>query len=339
MIGGVKVCIYGAGAIGGFLGARIAATGLAQVSAVARGATLEALKRSGFELRLGGSRLQAPVRAAEDPRVLGDQDLVIIAVKGQAMPQVAAHIGPLLAANTTVLAAMNGVPWWFLDALPGPLKGARLEAVDPRGVVSAAIPARRALGCVVHLSATSPAPGVIEHRSGNGLIVGEPGGAVTPRLAEVSKLLADAGFDVTRSNRIEYDIWYKLWGNMTMNPVSALTGATGDRILDDPLVRDFCSAAMREAAAIGERIGCPVTQSPEERHAITRKLGALRTSMLQDAEAGKSLEIDPIVAVVKEIGGKVGVATPNIDALLGLIRLFARVRGLHPDGSAGARSP
>jgi len=322
MIGGVKVCIYGAGAIGGFLGARIAATGLAQVSAVARGATLEALKRSGFELRLGGSRLQAPVRAAEDPRVLGDQDLVIIAVKGQAMPQVAAHIGPLLAANTTVLAAMNGVPWWFLDALPGPLKGARLEAVDPRGVVSAAIPARRALGCVVHLSATSPAPGVIEHRSGN-----------------VSKLLADAGFDVTRSNRIEYDIWYKLWGNMTMNPVSALTGATGDRILDDPLVRDFCSAAMREAAAIGERIGCPVTQSPEERHAITRKLGALRTSMLQDAEAGKSLEIDPIVAVVKEIGGKVGVATPNIDALLGLIRLFARVRGLHPDGSAGARSP
>lgn len=338
MIDTMKVCIYGAGAIGGMLGARIAAAGRAEVCAVARGATLEALKRNGFELRLEGSRIQAPVRAAEDPRSLGSQDLVIVAVKSQAMSQVAAQIGPLLAENTTVLSAMNGVPWWFLEALPGPLKGARLDTVDPGGVVSAAFPARKVLGCVVHLSATSPQPGVIVHKTGNQLIVGEPGGAVTPRLAETANLLAQAGFDVTRSNRIEYDIWYKLWGNMTMNPISALTGATGDRVLDDPLVRDFCSAAMREAAAIGERIGCPVAQTPEERHAITRKLGAFRTSMLQDAEAGKSLEIDAIVAAVKEIGGKAGIATPYIDALLGLVRLFARVRGLYPDCAASSRA-
>jgi 2-dehydropantoate 2-reductase len=144
-------------------------------------------------------------------------------------------------------------------------------------------------------------------------------------------LLANAGFDVTLSPRIRNDVWYKLWGNLTMNPVSALTGATADRILGDPLVRAFCSAAMTEAATIGERIGCRIEQSPEDRHAVTRKLGAFKTSMLQDAEAGRAIELDAIVAAVREIGARVGVATPNIDALLGITRLFARVRRLYPE--------
>jgi len=236
-----------------------------------------------------------------------------------------------------VLTAMNGVPWWFFDGRGGPCADLRLESVDPGGAMRAAVPARHVIGCVVHASAAQPAPGVVAHRIGRGLILGEPGGRRTDRLAAVADVLARAGFDVTQTQNIHYEIWYKLWGNLTMNPISALTGATGDRVLADPLLREFCTAAMVEAAAIGARIGCAVAQAPEDRHAITEKLGAFRPSMLQDAEAGRPLEIDAIVASVREIGAHVGVATPSIDALLGLIRLFARVRGLYPDeGRASA---
>jgi 2-dehydropantoate 2-reductase len=165
---------------------------------------------------------------------------------------------------------------------------------------------------------------------GLGLIIGEPAGGDSARLRQLVALFGRAGFEVRNSARIRDDIWYKLWGNMTMNPVSALTGATLDRVLDDELVRTFCSAAMREAAAVGARIGCDVPESSEDRHAITRKLGAARTSMLQDVEALRPLELDALVGAVREIGQRVGIATPNIDALFGLTRLFGRVRGLYP---------
>lgn len=329
----MKVCIFGAGAIGGFIGARLAATGTSTVSAVARGATLQALRTQGWRLRQGGELIGGPATAAEDPRALGVQDLVVIAVKGPAMAAVADAIAPLLGPDTVVLPAMNGIPWWFGDGLPG-LGAAPLESVDPGGAIAAAIPSRHVLGCVVHAAAAMAEPGLVEHRMGNGLIVGEPGGepggARSERLERVCGLLAEAGFAVTPSANIRRDIWYKLWGNLTMNPVSALTGATADRILDDPLVRSFCSAAMGEAAAIGARIGCIIDQSPDDRHDVTRKLGAFKTSMLQDAENGRGLELDSIVAAVSEIGRHVGVATPFIDGLFGLTRLFARTRGLYP---------
>jgi 2-dehydropantoate 2-reductase len=205
-----------------------------------------------------------------------------------------------------------------------------LRSVDPDGSIAAAIVARRVIGCVVHASASVTEPGLVEHHKGHGLIVGEPGGAPQERTQRVAALLSGAGFEVMLSERIHYDIWYKLWGNLTTNPVSAITGATADRIIDDPLVKAFCIAAMTEAARIGERIGCKVDQTPEERHELTRKLGAFKTSMLQDAEAGKPLEIDAIVGAVRELGERVGVPTPNIDALFGLTRLFARVKGLYP---------
>ena len=165
---------------------------------------------------------------------------------------------------------------------------------------------------------------------GNGLIIGEPCGGVSARVESISDLLTTAGFDVTRSTRIRYDIWYKLWGNMTMNPISALTGSTIDRVLDDPELRQFCTAAMLEAAAIGARIGCAVLESPEDRFLVARKLGAFKTSMLQDVEAGRAIELDALVGAVKEIGERVGVATPNISALLGLTRLFGQIRGIYP---------
>jgi len=325
-----KVCIVGAGAIGGFIGTRLALAGQAQVSAYARGATLAALREHGWRLREDGELRRAAASANDDARALGVQDLVVIAVKGQALPQVAAQIGPLLGPATIVLPAMNGVPWWFGQGQAA-LGTAPLESVDPGGAVGAAIPYEQVLGCVVHASTSTSEPGLVEHRMGRGLIVGEPRGGASARAGQVVALLAGAGFETTLSADIRYDIWYKLWGNLTMNPVSAITGATMDRVLADPLVLAFCSSAMREAAAIGARLGCSVTQSPEDRHAITRKLGAFRSSMLQDVEAGRAIELDAIVGVVREIAQRLGVATPAIDALLGLTRLFGRVRRLYPE--------
>ncbi len=326
----MKICIVGAGAIGGFIGTRLAASGAAEVSAVARGATLDALRRHGWRLEQGGALVQAPALASDRPGELGVQDLVIIAVKGQALAAAAAGLAPLLGEHTRVLPAMNGVPWWFCSGLAGG-SDTPLESVDPGGRIAAAIAYRRVLGCVVHASAATPEPGLVRHRMGQGLIVGEPGGGRSERAEAVARVLASAGFEVTHSADVRHDIWYKLWGNLTMNPVAALTGASVDRVLADPCVREFCSAAMREAAAIGERIGCKIAQSPEDRHAVTAKLGAFKPSMLQDVEAGRSIELDAIVGAVHEIGRRLGEPTPHIDALLGLTRLFARTRGLYPD--------
>ncbi|HET9642972.1 MAG TPA: 2-dehydropantoate 2-reductase [Burkholderiaceae bacterium] len=326
----MKTCIYGAGAIGGLIGTRLALYGGVQVSALARGATLLALRQHGWRLRQGGKLLQAGAHASDHPAELGPQDLLVIAVKGPAMAEVARRIGPLLKPETIVLPAMNGVPWWFCEGLPGIAGASALESVDPGGFIAQAIPVSHVIGCVVHAAAAMPEPGLVEHRMGHGLIIGEPQGNETPRVQRLRDLLTGAGFEVTLSDRIRRDTWYKLWGNLTMNPVSAVTGASADRILDDPLVREFCSASMREAAAIGALLGCAIEQTPEERHAVTRKLGTFKTSMLQDVEAGRMLELDAIVGAVRELGQRVGVATPNIDTLFGLARLFARVRGLYP---------
>ena len=323
----MKVCIYGAGAIGGFIGTRLAAAGCT-VAAVARGATLQALQS------MAGGCAGRPVVAGAGhrqrrPRDLGAMDLVVVAVKGPALVDVAERLAPLLGADTVVLPAMNGVPWWFAQTTPG-LDGQPLRSVDPDGRIGRRIPLSGVVGCVVHASTFTPEPGLVEQRMGQGLIIGEPAGGDSPRVQRLGEVLRGAGFDTTVSANIRQDIWYKLWGNMTMNPVSALTGASVDRIMADPLVLAFCTAAMQEAAAIGARIGCSIAQSPEDRHAVTRKLGAFRTSMQNDIDAGRAIELDALVTVVREIAQRLSIATPNIDALLGLTRLFARVRGLYP---------
>lgn len=326
----MKVCIYGAGAIGGFIGARLAVHGAA-VAAIARGATAEALRRHGWRLASAGGLEAAPaVAVTEHAQDLGPQDLVVVAVKAPSLAGVAAGIGPLLAPHTVVLTAMNGVPWWFFDGVAGEHAGLQLDAVDPGGRIAAAIPTGQVIGCVVHATCSTPEPGLVRHGFGRRLILGEPRGGTSERLTSLVRLLCDAGFEAEASAHIQKDIWYKLWGNMTMNPVSALTGATCDRILDDPLVRRFCLDVMAEAQAIGERIGCPIEQSGEDRNAVTRKLGAFKTSMLQDVEAGRPIELDALVTVVHEIGRKLGIATPNVDALLGLVRLQAQGKGLYP---------
>jgi 2-dehydropantoate 2-reductase len=343
------ICVVGAGAVGGYVGARLAAAGHV-TTAVARGATLRALRAHGWRLRTADGQalgevagqpagqipvpvtgeVTAPVRATDEPAELGPQDVVVIAVKAPALPSVADRIAPLLDEDTVIVSAMNGVPWWFFDGFGGPCDGLRLPAIDPGGTLTAALPASHVIGCVLHIAVSAPEPGVTLHKAGHRFIVGEPDGRVSARLTALAETFGSAGMDVNVSTRIRRDIWYKLWGNMTMNPVSALTGATSDLILDDELVNAFCRGVMTEAAAIGAKIGCPIEESPYDRNAVTRKLGAMKTSMLQDAEAGKPLEIDALLTSVREIGQAVDEPTPFIDALLGLTRLSARVRGLYP---------
>ncbi len=325
----MKVCVYGAGAIGGFIGGHLALAGEAEVSAVARGATLAALQHEGWRVRESGELLRAPARATDDPTTLGVQDVLVLAVKGPALPFIASMLAPLIGDHTLVLPAMNGVPWWFGNGVPA-MGTAPLESVDPGGEVAAAIGFAHVVGCVVHISTSTSEPGLVEHKMGRGLIVGEPLGGTSARVDALAALLKRARFDATVSCDIRRDIWYKLWGNLTMNPVSAITGATIDLILADPLVLGFCSAAMREASAIGARIGCAIEQRPEDRHQITKRLGSFKSSMLQDVEAGRPLELDGIVGVVREIAQRLEMPIPNIDALFGLARLFGQVHGLYP---------
>ena len=322
-----KVCIYGAGAIGGWMGAGLGRVGC-QLSVVARGVTLDALCRHGLRLKQDGHDSTFPVHASADPAEFGVQDLVVIAVKAPALREVARHIGPLIGPDTVVLTAMNGVPWWFFQGFGGRFEGQRLNAVDASGEIGAAIAPAHVVGCVVHASCAAT-PGCVQHHFGNKLILGEPSGERSERVAQLAALLLKAGFDASVSGQIQKDIWYKLWGNMTVNPISAITGATTDLILSDDLVRGFVSSVMLEAKEIGARIGIAIDQQPEDRHTVTRKLGAFKTSMLQDLEAGKPLELDALVTVVKELGALTGVTTPFTDALLGLSRLQARVRGLY----------
>jgi 2-dehydropantoate 2-reductase len=324
-----KVCIYGVGAIGGWIGARVAQQPDVQLSAVARGATLQALQSKGLVLSQGETTLHAQVQADDNPQRLGLQDLVVLAVKAPALQNVATHIGPLIGPDTVVLTAMNGVPWWFLQGFGGEHANTPLQSVDPEGWIAHAIGHPHIVGGVVHASCAIDAPGQVRHHFGNSLIVGEPSGQVTPRVKALHTLLSESGFDTTLSEHIQQDIWYKLWGNMTVNPVSALTGATTDKIMDDPLVVGFISRVMLEARSIGERIGIPIHQQPEDRHAVTRKLGAFKTSMLQDVMAQRPVELDALVSAVRELGQITGVATPFTDALLGLSRLQARQLGLY----------
>ena len=325
-----KICIYGAGAIGGWIGARLAQRPGMMVSVVARGETLRQLQSHGLQLNSGDNILSAKVRASQLPTSLGIQDLVIIAVKAPSMLDVAKQIQPLIGPNTIVMTAMNGVPWWFLQGFGGVYANTPLKSVDPKGQIAAAIPPTHIIGCVVHASSSLRAPGQVQHHFGNGLVIGEPAGGSSARVQALHQLLREAGFDATLSERIQKDVWYKLWGNMTINPISALTGATSDKILNDPNVLGFISAVMLEAKAIGAAMGIAIDQQPEDRHAVTRKLGAFKTSMLQDVQAKRAVELDALVGAVQELGQITGVPTPFTDALMGLARLQAQELGLYP---------
>jgi 2-dehydropantoate 2-reductase len=324
----MNICVIGAGAIGGWIAARLANSG-AQVSVLARGATLAAIRENGLQLNEGGAEIRARVAVSDDARALATPDVLVLATKTTALASIIPAAQILMGKNTTVVSAMNGVPWWFFARADRPLHGAQIAATDRDGSIQKAISAPRVIGCVVHASASVNAPGVIQHRMGNKLIFGEAVGGASQRLTEVSALFTKAGYEVEVSEDIQRDLWYKLWGNMTMNPISAITGVTMDKLLDDEYIRAWCSAIMSEANAVGGQLGVPIAQSAEDRHAITRKLGAVRTSMLQDVQAGRAIELDALLAAVVEIGAKLNFPMPNAQALLGLTRVMARERELY----------
>ena len=326
--GSVRAAVVGVGAIGGLLAAALSRAGMT-VSAYARGATLDALNAHGMRvIDEAGVTSSVPVRASDDATALGVQDYVVIALKAQALPALAARIAPLIGPDTVIVAAMNGLPWWFTHGLEGPIDGVPLDAVDPAGAVSAALPPAQAIGCVVHLSSSTDAPGIVRRGRGNRLIVGAPDPRLDTATAQFAAALAAGGFDVESTPAIRTEIWAKLWGNMNMNPLSALTGSTAEQLLDDPFTRDLALRMMEEASEIGAKLGLSTGMSGPERIAVTRKLGAFRTSMLQDFEAGRPLEIGPILGVFPELGRKLDVPTPYCDAVLGLLRQRAVNSGL-----------
>lgn len=329
----MKIAIVGLGAIGGLLAARLARSGH-DVSAIARGRTLAAVTKSGLGVCPVGQpeRIDHRVRinVSDNPDELGLQDLVILCVKSQSALEVLPAIKALMGPETRLLSAMNGVPWWFFQGLSPEFSSIELPAIDPDRTLLKQLPAERIIGSVTYLSATTPDSGVVCPIADKRIIIGEAIGGHSAALERVDDALTSAGFEVERSRCIQKSIWYKLWGNMTMNPVSAITGATGDRILGDEAVRAFLSRAMEEAAAIGQRIGLPIDEDPESRHELTLQLGAFKTSMLQDAEAGKSLELDALVGAVLDIARATGMDAPNIEALFGLTRLFGQTHGLYP---------
>ena len=322
----MKICIYGAGAVGGLMAGRLA-QGAHEVSVVAKGAHLTAIREKGLRVLSDKKEFQVKIKADSDPARLGPQDAVIVAVKAQNLPEVAAAIGPLIGADTSIVTAMNGVPWWFFDRLPFGAGKLRLESLDPGGKLSRAMPTDRIVGCVVHLAASASEPGLISHNMGSRLILGEPGGNNTARTLRLVEALAAAGFEAQKSGFIEKDFWVKLIGNVSFNPVAALTLATANRLIADDYVKAYMVAIMREVLAIGRAVGVDADIDPEARMDMARKLGAFKPSTLQDMEAGKSLEIDGLLTGTLEIARKAGVAAPFTESLAGLIRLRAESTG------------
>jgi len=322
-----KICIYGAGAIGGMIGTKLALAG-AEVSVVARGQTLKIIQANGLRLITGEQTLTGSVKAVAEPAALGIQDYVIVAVKAPALRQVAQRIKPLIGPRTTVVTAMNGIPWWFFHNDKGPLGGRTLKAVDSDGSIARNIPADQTLACVVYFAAAIERPGVIRHVVHNRLLIGENDNRLTPRLLRLGDWLRRAGFDAVESTDIRREIWLKLWGNLSTNPISLLTEATVDRIIGDPLVETLIRRMMEEAAAIGAAIGVHPAVTVDEMIAKARTFGPAKTSMLQDLERGTPVEIDALLTVTRDIGAMVNVPTPFIDSVLGLARLRAAEHGL-----------
>ncbi len=323
----MKVCVFGAGAIGGYLGVELARTDV-DLSVVARGAHLAAMRAGGLRLRVEGEERVAHPRCTEAPSELGVQDYVIIALKAHAISDAVDSMAPLLGARTCVVTASNGLPYWYFYGADGVPKGTTLETIDPGGKQWRKLGPERAVGCVVFPAAELIAPGVIQHEHGRKFPIGEPNGENSARIEELHRLLTRAGFDAPIRSDIRDEIWLKLWGNLCFNPISALTHATVDVIAGDPETRAICQAMMAEAAAIGERLGLHLRVDADRRIDGMAALGPHKMSMLQDLERGRSMEIEALVGVVAELGRLLDVATPTVDVVLTLIRQRARCASL-----------
>ncbi|HUN59949.1 MAG TPA: 2-dehydropantoate 2-reductase [Candidatus Binataceae bacterium] len=336
----MKICVFGAGAIGGFLAARLARAG-AEVSVIARGPHLEAMRRNGLRLISAKEDFIVNPQCTSDPAEAGPQDYVILTLKAHSLPPAVGSIVKLLTPETSIVSAINGIPWWYFYKVGGPFDGTRVRSVDPDGSIYERLNPQRAIGCVVYPAAEVIEPGVIQHTYGDRFPIGEPDGAKSERCAALAQLMMAAGLKAPIRPRIRDDIWLKLWGNLSFNPISALTCATLDVIADDPGTRVLCRAMMLEAQAAAEKLGVRFLIDVDRRIDGGGEVGAHKTSMLQDLERGRPMEIDALLGAAVELARLVGVPTPNCDAVLALVRQRARLAGCYPEpaGTNVANTP
>jgi len=319
----MRICVVGAGAIGGLIAVKLAEIG-EEVTAIARGAHLAAAREQGLKLLMDGVEHLARVRATDRIAEAGPQDVVILALKAHQLSTVAPELRALLGPDTTVVTAQNGIPWWYFIDHGGPYQGKRLESVDPGGVIAEHLDARRVVGSIIYPASEIVAPGVIQHIEGNRISLGELDGRETERLRKLLELFRRAGFKTRASSDIRAEIWLKLWGNLTFNPVSALTHATLVDLCRFPPTRALAASMMGEAQHIAEKLGVSLPLSIEKRIAGAESVGAHKTSMLQDVESGRPLEIEALLGSVIELGALTGTPTPHLDAVYACVSLLAK---------------
>jgi 2-dehydropantoate 2-reductase len=324
----MKICIFGAGAIGGYMGAKLAQAG-ADVSLVARGPHLTAMKENGLRLIEDSGETNVRVTASDNPNDLGSQDYIIVTLKAHSVPPLVPKMAPLIGSHTTIVSGVNGVPWWYFHKLGGPLDGKRVASVDPGNAQWSGFGPDNVLGCVVYPAAEVIEPGVIKHIEGNRFSLGEPDGSKSERAVTLSKALSAAGLKAPVRPKLRDEIWIKLWGNLSFNPISALTHATLDVLCTDEGTRSVARNMMLEAQAIAEKLGVKFPIDVDRRIEGGAAVGAHRTSMLQDLDQNRPMEIDALVSSVQELGSITGTPTPTIDTVLSLIRLRARSAGLY----------
>lgn len=324
----MKICIFGAGAIGGYMGAKLAQAG-ADVSLVARGPHLKAMRENGLRLIEESGETTVKVTASDNAADLGPQDYVIVTLKAHSVPAVVSKMQPLIGENTTIVSGVNGVPWWYFHKIGGPLEGTRLETIDPGNAQWDGFGPDRVLGCVVYPAAEVIEPGVVKHIEGNRFSLGEPDGSKSDRALALSKTLASAGLRAPVRPKIRDEIWVKLWGNLSFNPISVLTHATLDVLCTDPGTREVARNMMIEAQTIAEKLGVKFPIDVDRRIQGGADVGAHRTSMLQDLDQGRPMEIDALVGSVKELGRVTDTPTPTIDTVLSLVALRGKVAGLY----------
>ena len=322
----MKLCIYGSGAIGGYLGAELALSGN-KVTLIARGPHLAAIQNNGLTLIKGEERQTVDVSSTDDPREAGPQDYVFVTLKAHSIIGMVDQMGPLLGPETAVVTAQNGVPWWYFHKLQGPWEGHQLESADPGGRIWETLGPQRAIGCVVYPSCEIVEPGVIRHVQGKRFMLGEPDGGKSDRIMALSKILTGAGLKAPVRTTIRDDIWLKLWGNVSFNPVSVLTLATLEQITAHEEVRSVIRTMMTEAQSVAVQLGVRFPVDVDKRIEWAADVGAHKTSMLQDLEMSRPMEIDALVSTVAEMGRLVDVPTPTIDVVLSLVRLRAQMAG------------
>ncbi|MBL29082.1 MAG: 2-dehydropantoate 2-reductase [Rhodospirillaceae bacterium] len=326
----MKICIYGAGAVGGYVGARLCLAGEAEVSLIARGPHLAAMKANGLKLISEGEEHVVHPFCTDDPAEVGPQDYVLVTMKAHSVPAAVDRMTPLFGPHTAVIPGVNGVPWWYFHKLEGPWEGHRIEMVDPGGKQWDVIGPDRVIGCVVYPAASIVEPGVIHHADEKRMLLGELDGSRSERVTALSRAMINAGLKAPVRPKIRDDVWVKLWGNLSFNSVSALTGGTLEQIARDPGVRAVVRAMMVEGQAIGEKLGVRFPIDVEARIQGAENVGAHKSSTLQDLEAGRPMEIDALTGAVAEVGRLVGVPTPTIDMVYALVRQRAVTAGCYP---------